>query len=66
MKRWNVKLKKEVENVSIDNFLKEIGKICKKYNFSIGHEDCHGGFQVVKYNERYEKWLLGASDNVDK
>jgi len=65
MKRWNTKLKKEVENTSIDNFLKEVLGICKKYDFSISHEDIEGAFVIVKYHEGYKKWLLNATDNTD-
>ena len=62
MKRWNTKLKKEIENKSIDNFLNEINGICKKYNFSITHEDGYGAFQITRYDERNEKWLSWAHD----
>lgn len=65
MKRWNVKSKKEIENISIDNFLKEILGVCKKYDFSISHEDIHGAFVIVKYHRGYEKWLLSATDSTD-
>jgi len=66
MKRWNTELKKQAENANIDNFLKDILKICKKYNFSISHEDQHGSFQVTKWDKGYESWLLNASDSTDE
>ncbi len=65
MKRWNTKLKKEVENTSIDNFLKEVLGICKKYDFSISHEDIEGAFVIVRHNKSYEKWLLNAFDDTN-
>lgn len=39
------------------NFLNEIDLVCQKYDYSISHEDCHGGFIIEKYNENNIKWL---------
>lgn len=65
MKRWNTKSKEEIENKSIDNFLNEIMEICKKYNFSISHEDSNGAFQIIKWDEEYGEWLSGAHDSTN-
>jgi hypothetical protein len=46
MERWNIVLRESEENYEVDNFLKEIVKVCEKYNFSIGHEDNHGSFII--------------------
>lgn len=64
MKRWNKNQSKIVEYVAIDNFLKEINEVCKKHNFSIGHEDSQGSFEVEIYNKHNVDWLLGASVNI--
>ena len=66
MKRWNTKSKDNKENLKIDRFLADIIAVCQKHGYSIGHEDCHGGFQIVKLDERYQKWLMSASDATEK
>lgn len=63
MKRWNKNQSKDIEYPAIDDFLKEIIEICKKYNFSISHEDRHGGFEIELYDEKNIDWLLEASVN---
>lgn len=64
MKRWNVKAKKDVENEKIDAFLAEIIEVSKKHGLSLSHEDQHGSFEVVQYNNAYSKWLLDALDKT--
>jgi hypothetical protein len=61
---WDKKTSKYVENEAVDKFLKEIEEVCKKHNFSISHEDGHGGFIIEKYKEDNIDWLNGASLNV--
>ena len=45
----------------IDAFLKEIESVCKKYDFSISHEESQGGFILEKYDEYNIEWLKEAS-----
>ena len=51
--------KKEKEKVK--NFLNDILKVCKKYGYSLSHEDMYGGFAVVNYHEKNNEWLKDAS-----
>ena len=44
-------------------FFTEIEEVCKKYNYSISHEDIGGGFIVKKYNIDDMEWLEAASLN---
>ncbi len=55
---------KECVTVAIESFLKEIIKVCKKYNFSISHEECYGAFIIEEYDEDNIKWLMGAEDGL--
>lgn len=32
-------------------FYKELDTLCRKYNFSISHQDYHGAFIIEDYNE---------------
>lgn len=58
MKSWDLNKHKDIKTpVSVIKFLNEIDNICKKYNFSISHEDSHGGFILEKYNEYNINWL---------
>lgn len=50
----------EEEEKKVTNFLNEIEKLCRKYNFSIGHEDSHGAFIITKYDQYYIDWLRSA------
>lgn len=52
IKGENVKTPEEVIK-----FLNEIDNICKKYNFSISHEDSHGAFILEKYDDYNIRWL---------
>ena len=61
MKRWDRNKSDYTESIRVDSFLEEIIEVCKKHNFSIGHEDRHGGFEIELYNERNINWLLEAS-----
>ena len=58
MKSWDINKHKNIKTPeSVIEFLNEIDNICKKYNFSISHEDSHGGFILEKYNDYNIKWL---------
>ena len=42
-------------------FYKELNELCKKYNLSISHEDCHGDFEIENYDEKNMDWLMNAT-----
>jgi hypothetical protein len=44
----------------IKNFFKEYEELCKKYNFSLAHEDCEGGFILEEFNEDNINWVKSA------
>lgn len=49
----------------VAEFLKEIDAVCRKFGFSISHEDTHGGFVIVPYDSKDEvEWLNDASDET--
>ena len=52
----------EIQNQEVKEFLKEIIQVCKKYNFSISHEDGQGAFEIKDYDDFYSEWLLAAND----
>jgi hypothetical protein len=60
MKRWSKKLKILIEDKEVDKFLEDITNVCKKYNFSISHEDLHGSFIICEYHEDNTNWLMNA------
>ena len=43
-----------------DEFLADILAVCKEYGLSISHEDTHGAFVIVQYNDKASEWLLNA------
>lgn len=53
---------KYVESPKVDKFLLDVLKVCEKHGMSISHEDSHGGFEVVNFDEECVSWLWGASD----
>lgn len=61
---WNTLTKKqEVMSEEMTNFLKEIDYVCKKHDFSISHEDQHGGFIIERYDKGNIEWLNFAMRN---
>lgn len=44
----------------IKKFFKEYEELCKKYNFSLAHEDCQGGFILEKFDEYNINWVKEA------
>ena len=44
----------------VKDFYVEIEQVCKKYNLSISHEDCHGAFELEEFNPRNIEWLQDA------
>jgi hypothetical protein len=49
--RQKVEEGRQVENPRIDAFLAEIETVCERHGLSISHEDGHGAFEVVDYDE---------------
>lgn len=41
-------------------FFKEYEELCKKYNVSLAHEDCQGGFILEPYDEGNINWVKWA------
>lgn len=65
MESWDINKKQDIKTPeSVINFLNEIDNICKKYNFSISHEDSHGGFIIEKYEDYNIKWLKNCMLNL--
>ena len=60
MKRWDCRISDRVESKNVDTFLDEIEVVCKKYGFSISHEDGHGAFEIEDFNESDMEWLKYA------
>lgn len=44
----------------IKSFFKEYEELCKKYDFSLAHEDCQGGFILEEFNEDNINWVKDA------
>jgi hypothetical protein len=66
MKRWNTTQHAEVESAKVDAFLADVLEVCKKHGLSISHEDGHGAFEIVAYNDYYVEWLSNAHDATGK
>ena len=49
----------------VEGFLKEIIDVYKKYNISIGHEDCQGAFILEPYDEYDVNWLKECSVDLN-
>ncbi len=62
--RWSPGRGREIADVKIDNFLKDIVEVCKRHGLSISHEDGHGSFLVEKYADGLTMWLLNAQNGV--
>ena len=45
----------------VKSFFTELNVLMLKYNISIGHEDCHGGFELENYSDYNWKWISEAS-----
>lgn len=44
----------------MEEFLNDLVEVCRKHNKSLSHEDTHGAFQVVPFDEAYVRWLKEA------
>lgn len=62
----NQKQEHVVTPQEMSNFLSEIEEVCKKHGLSISHEDYHGSFQVMEYDEKYISWLKRAEKDYVK
>lgn len=66
MERWDIIKSENVKSPEeVENFLNEIDNISKKYNFSISHEDSHGGFILEKYDSYNIRWLKDCMLNIE-
>jgi len=54
----------DIQTKKVEQFKKEIINICKKYELSISHEDCHGGFVIEDYDDINSNWFLSATDET--
>ncbi len=54
------------DDYTVENFLKEIIEVCKKYKFSISHEDGHGAFIIENQDEENFRWFMDAQDGTKK
>jgi len=48
----------------VTDFIKEINKLCKKFNLSISHEDQNGNFEIEEYDDCYTAWMGQAADRT--
>ena len=61
---WDCKKNKRIKIPNdMKNFIEEIEVLCKKYNFSISHEDHHGAFEIEEYDESFMEWFKQADKN---
>ena len=51
-------------NKKVTDFIKEINKLCKKFELSISHEDQQGGFEIEDYDDCFTAWFSQASDRT--
>ena len=64
MKTYDMIKCKEIEQPEeMRDFINEVIELMKKYNLSISHEDCHGGFIIERYDEYNIKWFKDAGKN---
>jgi hypothetical protein len=62
---WPYKYVGDVENAAVDSFLTEVIEVCRKHGMSISHEDRHGSFEVVAFNDGDVDWLMCATDKTE-
>lgn len=61
MERFDGVNKCEEEFPKVDEFIEAVLDVCKKYGYSIAHEDVHGAFEIhIGYDEDYAGWLRKA------
>lgn len=47
-------------------FLQKVVDLCAENGFSLSHEDRHGSFEVVPYNDDCTNWLLAAQEEMQE
>lgn len=62
MNRYNTAIGKHVQSDKQDAFIEELIGVCKRYNMSICHEDCHGAFVIQKHAKVHDERLRNAHD----
>lgn len=64
MKIWDKITGEKIEQPEeMRDFINEVIELMKKYNLSISHEDCHGGFIIERYDEYNVEWFKDAHKN---
>lgn len=43
-------------------FLAAIADVCRQHGLSLSHEDTHGGFEVIPFDEETNAWLLSSGE----
>jgi hypothetical protein len=51
---------------AVKDFLANVIKVCRRHGFSISHEDGHGAFEIVPFDEGAAEWLACARDETEK
>jgi hypothetical protein len=65
VKRWDRKNQCHVERQDVDLFLAEVEQVCVRFGFCIGHEDEHGGFEILPFSKDTMDWLKDAAVIAD-
>lgn len=46
--------------MSLETFFAELEAVCRKHGIAISHEDGHGAFELVLFNEVDMAWMRAA------
>ena len=46
-------------------FMADIRAVCEKHGMVIAHEDVHGAYSVVEYDEELMEWIEDAAVDLD-
>lgn len=64
---WDIKRKRRIKiPKKMSDFFEDLEKLYRKYDFSISHEDCHGGFIIENYDEDNVKWIRHAHKDYER
>ena len=59
--RWDCEKKARIAAPEIDAFIEDVLAVCRKHGMSIGHEDSHGAFEIVRrLDAECADWLRNA------
>ena len=47
-------------------FREAIASVCAEHKMSISHEDSHGAFLILPFDERLLSWFMNADANFDE